>query len=251
MQYLIGSASELARCGRHGGSAPNGTPSSPSSSTTRASSTGSPRSGKRHDDLRRELPAGRNSPRRAAAGRALSVGRWLGACELSAGLVAGGRRGRADRLRACPHRSASLGGRPAPALPRERLAGPPGDACRACSARPAGRTGARRLLGQLVRTMRARGARARALLAAAPPDADGWSASTGATGSPGRERSSAATPGRFPNLRDAEGTVGNDYHLTGLPTTFVLDAHGRIRAVLRGPQDEGSLERALTSVAAS
>ncbi len=55
----------------------------------------------------------------------------------------------------------------------------------------------------------------------------------------------------FPNLRDAEGTVGNDYHLRGLPTTFVLDAHGRIRAVLRGPQDESSLERALTSVAAS
>jgi thiol-disulfide isomerase/thioredoxin len=49
----------------------------------------------------------------------------------------------------------------------------------------------------------------------------------------------------FPNLRDAEGTVGNGYHLTGLPTTFVLDARGRIRAVLRGPQDEGSLRTAL------
>ena len=48
----------------------------------------------------------------------------------------------------------------------------------------------------------------------------------------------------FPNLRDAEGTVGNDYRLTGLPTTFVLDASGRIRAVLRGPQDAGSLSRA-------
>ena len=52
----------------------------------------------------------------------------------------------------------------------------------------------------------------------------------------------------FSNLRDSEGTVGNDYHLTGLPTTFVLDAHGRIRAELRGPQDEGSLKRALASV---
>jgi len=52
----------------------------------------------------------------------------------------------------------------------------------------------------------------------------------------------------FPNLRDAEGTVGNDYHLTGLPTTFVLDGRGDIRAVLRGPQDEGSLDRALASV---
>jgi cytochrome c biogenesis protein CcmG, thiol:disulfide interchange protein DsbE len=52
----------------------------------------------------------------------------------------------------------------------------------------------------------------------------------------------------FPNLRDAEGTVGNDYHLTDLPTTFVLDGHGRIRAVLSGPQDEDSLGRALASV---
>jgi thiol-disulfide isomerase/thioredoxin len=49
----------------------------------------------------------------------------------------------------------------------------------------------------------------------------------------------------FSNLRDSEGTVGNSYHLTGLPTTFVLDGHGRIRTVLRGPQDERSLQRAL------
>ncbi len=52
----------------------------------------------------------------------------------------------------------------------------------------------------------------------------------------------------FPNVRDAEGTVGNEYRLTGLPTTFVLDAHGRIRAVLRGPQSEATLERALVAV---
>lgn len=52
----------------------------------------------------------------------------------------------------------------------------------------------------------------------------------------------------FTNLRDSEGTVGNDYHLTGLPTTFVLDGTGRIRRVLRGPQDERSLARALSSV---
>src|SRR5271154_5597218 len=45
----------------------------------------------------------------------------------------------------------------------------------------------------------------------------------------------------FPNLRDAEGTVGNAYRLRGLPTTFVLDAHGRIRAALSGPQSERSL----------
>jgi len=55
----------------------------------------------------------------------------------------------------------------------------------------------------------------------------------------------------FPNLRDAEGVVGNEYHLPGLPTTFVIDASGRIRAVLRGPQDEASLARALASVSGS
>jgi cytochrome c biogenesis protein CcmG, thiol:disulfide interchange protein DsbE len=52
----------------------------------------------------------------------------------------------------------------------------------------------------------------------------------------------------FPVLRDAEGTVGNDYRLTVLPTTFVLDAAGRIRLVLRGPQDVGTLTRAMASV---
>jgi thiol-disulfide isomerase/thioredoxin len=52
----------------------------------------------------------------------------------------------------------------------------------------------------------------------------------------------------FPVLRDAEGTVGNDYRLTGLPSTFVLDSAGRIRSVLRGPQDASSLARALASV---
>jgi thiol-disulfide isomerase/thioredoxin len=52
----------------------------------------------------------------------------------------------------------------------------------------------------------------------------------------------------FPNVRDSEGTVGNAYRLTGLPTTFVLDRHGRIRTVLRGPQDEASLTRALAAL---
>jgi cytochrome c biogenesis protein CcmG, thiol:disulfide interchange protein DsbE len=52
----------------------------------------------------------------------------------------------------------------------------------------------------------------------------------------------------FPNLRDGEGLVGNDYRLTGLPSTFVIDTAGHIRAVLRGPQSEASLTRALASV---
>jgi hypothetical protein len=49
-------------------------------------------------------------------------------------------------------------------------------------------------------------------------------------------------------MRDAEGTVGNAYRLTGLPSTFVLDGHGRIAALLRGPQTEASLTRALAAV---
>jgi thiol-disulfide isomerase/thioredoxin len=53
----------------------------------------------------------------------------------------------------------------------------------------------------------------------------------------------------FPVLRDGEGVVGNDYRLTVLPTTFVLDGKGHIRAELRGPQSEASLQRALQAVA--
>jgi cytochrome c biogenesis protein CcmG, thiol:disulfide interchange protein DsbE len=53
----------------------------------------------------------------------------------------------------------------------------------------------------------------------------------------------------FPVLRDQEGTVGNDYGLgSGLPDTFVLDARGRIREVLHGPQSVGSLRTALGAV---
>ncbi len=52
----------------------------------------------------------------------------------------------------------------------------------------------------------------------------------------------------FPNLRDSEGLVGNSYHLTGLPTTFVLDGRGRIRTTLRGPQSGQSLQAALSKV---
>lgn len=48
----------------------------------------------------------------------------------------------------------------------------------------------------------------------------------------------------FPNVRDGEGTVGNEYDLSGLPTTFVLDGEGRIRETLRGPQDERTLAQA-------
>jgi thiol-disulfide isomerase/thioredoxin len=52
----------------------------------------------------------------------------------------------------------------------------------------------------------------------------------------------------FANVRDSEGTAGNDYRISGLPTSFVVDASGHIRAELRGPQDERSLSAALARV---
>jgi cytochrome c biogenesis protein CcmG, thiol:disulfide interchange protein DsbE len=51
----------------------------------------------------------------------------------------------------------------------------------------------------------------------------------------------------FPNLRDGDGEVGLDYGLRGLPTTFIIDTHGRIADVLLGPQSESSLRQALES----
>jgi thiol-disulfide isomerase/thioredoxin len=55
----------------------------------------------------------------------------------------------------------------------------------------------------------------------------------------------------FPNLRDAEGLVGDSYRMSDLPTTFVVDGGGRIRAMLRGPQSVTSLQSALASVEGS
>jgi thiol-disulfide isomerase/thioredoxin len=51
----------------------------------------------------------------------------------------------------------------------------------------------------------------------------------------------------FPNVRDGDGTVGNNYRLTGLPTTFVVDAKGRITSTLRGPQTEAALKGAMSA----
>lgn len=49
----------------------------------------------------------------------------------------------------------------------------------------------------------------------------------------------------FPNVRDSEGAVADSYGISGPPATFVLDARGRIRETLRGPQTEAALARAL------
>ncbi len=52
----------------------------------------------------------------------------------------------------------------------------------------------------------------------------------------------------FATVRDADGTVGYRYDLSSLPTTFVLDSAGRIRATLRAPQTAQSLQEALSRV---
>ncbi len=49
----------------------------------------------------------------------------------------------------------------------------------------------------------------------------------------------------YPNLRDQDGVVGQRYGLIGLPTTFILDSHGTISEVLRGPQTSQSVRQAL------
>jgi thiol-disulfide isomerase/thioredoxin len=140
----------------------------------------------------------------------------------------------------------SLTGRPAPALPREHLAGNP-------TTLPALLAGARgrpvlvvfwaswcgpcsREAPALERFSRSPAGRARIV---------GVDWSDGLSGARSFVASHKLT---FPILRDAEGAVGNAYRLTVLPTTFVVDAHGRIRSVLRGPQSESTLDQALAEV---
>ena len=53
---------------------------------------------------------------------------------------------------------------------------------------------------------------------------------------------------KYPILRDPSQRVGTAYGLNGLPTTFVLDAEGRIARTLQGPQTASSLRRALAAV---
>ena len=149
-------------------------------------------------------------------------------------------------------RSASLG-RLAPALPRERLAGAPvtlvgltshsGGSSRAASGRPALVVFWASWCGPCAREAPALERFSRSDAGRGRMVGVDWSDALAGARSFIRRYSWT-----FSNLRDSEGTVGNDYHMTGLPTTFVIDAHGRIRAVLRGPQDEGSLSRALAAV---
>jgi cytochrome c biogenesis protein CcmG, thiol:disulfide interchange protein DsbE len=50
---------------------------------------------------------------------------------------------------------------------------------------------------------------------------------------------------QFPNLSDASGTVGRNYGVVGLPTTFVVDSRGYIVRTLRGPQTVSTLTAAV------
>jgi cytochrome c biogenesis protein CcmG, thiol:disulfide interchange protein DsbE len=51
----------------------------------------------------------------------------------------------------------------------------------------------------------------------------------------------------YPIVRDGDGKVGERYGVSGLPTTFVLDADGQIVRTLRGPQSAAALREALSA----
>lgn len=53
---------------------------------------------------------------------------------------------------------------------------------------------------------------------------------------------------RFPNIRDPRGKLAARYELIGLPTSYVIDAQGRIARQLTGEQNFGSLRRAVEEV---
>jgi thiol-disulfide isomerase/thioredoxin len=51
----------------------------------------------------------------------------------------------------------------------------------------------------------------------------------------------------YPILRDGNGDVGNNYRVHGMPTTFILDAKGRIAQQLTGPQTAAGILAKLRS----
>jgi cytochrome c biogenesis protein CcmG/thiol:disulfide interchange protein DsbE len=53
---------------------------------------------------------------------------------------------------------------------------------------------------------------------------------------------------RFPNVRDPQGTLASRYGLAGLPTTYVIDAEGRIARSLTGAQTFEKLRQAMEEV---
>jgi cytochrome c biogenesis protein CcmG/thiol:disulfide interchange protein DsbE len=140
----------------------------------------------------------------------------------------------------------NAGGRLAPALPRELLAGPPVTLATlraAAGGRPAlvvfwasWCEPCRREAPAVERFARSPGGRGRVV-------GVDWSDETQSARRFVREYEWS-----FPNLRDGEGTVGYAYGLTGLPTTYVIGADGRIETTLRGPQTEQTLGHALAAI---
>lgn len=53
---------------------------------------------------------------------------------------------------------------------------------------------------------------------------------------------------RFPNIRDPTGKLAGRYGLSSLPTTYLIDAEGRIARTLLGPQTFESLREAVEEV---
>jgi len=170
------------------------------------------------------------------ARRPRALGLTLVACAALAALIIFG---------LAPQRSASVG-REAPALPREQLAGPPATLA-SLLADAAGRPALVVFWASWCGPC-AREAPALERVAHTPAGRDRMVGVDWSDALAGAQSFIKRYSWTFSNLRDSEGTVGNDYHLTGLPTTFVLDARGRIADELRGPQTERSLERALAGV---
>ncbi len=56
---------------------------------------------------------------------------------------------------------------------------------------------------------------------------------------------------RFTNITDSDGSLASDYRIPGLPTTIFVDSHGRIAALLAGPQTVATLRAAASSIASS
>jgi cytochrome c biogenesis protein CcmG/thiol:disulfide interchange protein DsbE len=46
----------------------------------------------------------------------------------------------------------------------------------------------------------------------------------------------------YPQLRDGDGAAAHDFGTTGVPENFLVDPHGKVRLLVRGPVDEGSLQ---------
>lgn len=135
------------------------------------------------------------------------------------------------------------GGRLAPALPRELLAGPPVTLA-ALRAAAAGRPAlvvfwaswcepCQHEAPAVERFARSPAGRGRVV-------GVDWSDEAGSA-----RRFIAKYGWSFSNLRDGEGIVGLAYGLRNLPTTFVVAADGRIRKTLLGPQTEQTLGHAL------